>query len=165
MVASVLCGPRRESICQASNLRKRLALWFTYVDGRLSSYATVGDAKEALLYNRHNSRERPKKPLSEFPAASEPQTFFARDSMCLSRERSATSRFNPCIFFFHPGAGDAARSCPGVRTSFPTCRRSLTDLGARLRLAQRVDDLLFGNSQPPHRALLSSGTAEPCSLL
>src|SRR5512147_483749 len=39
--------------------------------------------------------ERGLKPLSQFPAADGPQTFFRRasDSMCLSSERSATSRF------------------------------------------------------------------------
>ena len=40
--------------------------------------------------------KRPVKPLGQFPAAGGPQTFFrsASDSMCLSSERSATSRFN-----------------------------------------------------------------------
>ena len=40
--------------------------------------------------------KRPMKPLGQFPAAGGPQTFFrkASDNMCLSRERSATSRFN-----------------------------------------------------------------------
>jgi hypothetical protein len=40
--------------------------------------------------------KRPVKPLGQFPAAGGPQTFFrkASDNICLSRERSATSRFN-----------------------------------------------------------------------
>lgn len=45
---------------------------------------------------RTTHRERPVKPLGQFPATGGPQTFFRRasESMCLSSERSATSRFN-----------------------------------------------------------------------
>ena len=153
MVASVLYSPRRESIYQASKIRKRLALWYTYVDGRLSSYATIGDAKEALLYNWHNSPRTFHETTERVPGGERASDFFSQGlrQHVLVEGEIGNQPFQP-VFSSSTWRRRRSSLMPRCAYFFSTRRRWLTELGARLRLTQCVDHLLFGKSRPLHRA-------------